>query len=120
MNDAYAQHSQDRTMTVARGALIVQHVLVDGETNAEAAAAVGMSERQVDVWVADFRRSGMTSLRRAPGRTLAVQILRFVIDRPIRGAARVIANGFRRLFVHERLSQPSPLRRLNDDRRGGE
>ena len=117
MNNAYLPH---RTITVARRALIVQRVLVDGWTSAEAATAFGVSQRQVDVWVADFRRSGMTSLRRAPGKTLAVQILRFVIDRPIRGAARVIANGFRRLFVHERLPQPSPLRRLNDDRRGGE
>ena len=117
MNKAYPPH---RTMTVARRALVVQRVLVDEWSSAEAAAAFGVSERQVDVWVADFRRSGMTSLRRAPGKTVAVEILHLAIGRPIRGAARVIANGLRRLFVHERLPQPLPLRRLNDDRCGRE
>jgi transposase-like protein len=115
MNNAYAQH---RTMTVARRALIVQHVLVDGWTSAEVAAAFGVPERQVDVWVADFRRSGMTSLRRAPGKTLAIEILRLAIGRPIRGTARRITNNLRRLFVHERPPQPLSLRRLNDDPRG--
>jgi transposase-like protein len=117
MNKAYPPH---RTITAARRALIVQRVLVDEWTSAEAAAAFGISERQVDVWVADFRRSGMTSLRRAPGRTVAVEILRFTLGRPIRGAARRITNSLRRLFVHERLPQPLPLRRLNDDRHGRE
>jgi hypothetical protein len=117
MNNAYVPH---RTMTVARRALIVQRVLVDGWTSAEAAAGFAVSEHQVDIWVADFRRSGMTSLRRAPGKTLAVQILRLAIGRPIRGAARRITNSLRRLLVHHRLPQPLPLRRLNDDRRGRE
>ena len=107
-------------MTAPRRALIVQRVLVDGWTSAEAAAAFGVSERQVDVWVADFRRSGMTSLRRAPGKTFAVEILRLAIGRPIRGAARKITNSLRRLFAHERRPQPLPLRRSNDDHRGRE
>ena len=117
MNNAYPPH---RSITVARRALIVQRVLVDGWTSAEAAAAFGVSERQIDVWVADFRRSGMTSLRRVPGKTFVVEILRLAIRRPIRGAARRITNRLRRLFPHERRPQPSPLRRLNDDRRGRE
>ena len=117
MNKAYPPH---RTMTVARRALIVQRVLVDEWTSAEAAAAFGVSEREVDVWVAGFRRSGMTSLRHASGNTVAVEILRLAIGRPIRSAARVIANGLRRLFMYERLPQPLPLRRLSDDRRGRE
>jgi transposase-like protein len=120
MNSAYAQHPQHRTMTVARRALIVQRVLVDGWTSAEAAAAFGVSERQVDVWVADFQRSGMSSLRRVPGKTFAVEILRLAIGQPIRGVARRITNCLRRLFVHERLPQPLPLRHSNDDRRGRE
>lgn len=115
MNHAYARH---RTMTVARRALIVQHVLVDGWTSADVAAAFGVSERQVDVWVAEFRRSGMASLRRVPGKTLAVEILRLAIGQPIRGAARRITNGLLRLFVREPLPQPLPVRHLNDDRRG--
>jgi transposase-like protein len=107
-------------MSVARRALIVQRVLVDGWTSTEVAAAFGVAERQVDVWVSDFRRSGMTSLRRAPGKNFAIEILRLAIGRPIRRAVPRIENGLRRLFVRERLPQPLPLRRLNDDRRGRE
>ena len=120
MDNASAQRSQNRTMTVARRALIVQYVLVDGWTSAEAAAAFDVSKRQVDVWVAEFRRSGMTSLRRVPGKTFAVEILHVTIGQPIRGVARRITNSLRRLFVRERLPQPLPLRHLNDDRRSGE
>jgi hypothetical protein len=112
--------AQLRTMTVARRALIVQCVLVDGWTSAEAAAASGVSERQVDVWVADFRRSGMTSLRRASSRKFAVEIRRLAIERPISGAARRITNSLHWLFARGRLPQPLPPRRLNDDRRGRE
>jgi transposase len=107
-------------MTVARRAIIVQRVLVDEWTSAEAAAAFGVSERQVDLWVADFQRSGMTSLRRASGRTFAVEILYRAIGCPIRGAARWSMSSLRRVFAHERLPQPLPLRRLNDDGRGRE
>jgi transposase-like protein len=114
MRTAYIQH---RTMTVARRALIVQRVLVDGWTAAEAAARFGISERQVNVWVADFRRSGMTSLRRAPGKTLAAQILHLTILRPVHGIASRIAGALRRRRLRTRLPQPLPMRRLNDDRR---
>ena len=114
MNPASAQ---PRTITLARRALIVQRVLVDGWTSAEAAAAFGVSERQVDVWVADYRRYGMTSLRRAPGNTLAAEIVRLTILRPMRGIASRIASGLRRLLLRERLAEPLPLQRLNDDRR---
>ena len=107
-------------MTPARRAIIVQRVLVDEWTSAEAAAAFGVSERQVDLWVADFQRSGMTSLRRAPGKTVVVEILHLALGRPIRGAARWIMSGLRRVFVQERVPHPLPLRRLNDDRRGRE
>jgi len=109
-----------RTITVARRALIVQRVIVDGWNSAEAAAAFGVTEHQVELWVADYRRYGMTSLRRAPGETFVVEIFRVAIGRPIRGAARRITNCFHRVFVRDRLPQPLPLRRLNDDRRGRE
>jgi len=104
-------------MTVARRALIVQCVLVDGWTAAEAAARFGISERQVNVWVADFRRSGMTSLRRAPGKTLAAQILHLTILRLAHGIASRVAGALRRRRLRTRLPQPLPMRRLNDDRR---
>ena len=117
MNNA---STQLRTITVARRALIIQRVLVDGWTSARAAAAFGVEEYLVDLWVADYRRSGMKSLRGAPGKTFIAEILHLVVLRPIRGAARRIANGLRRLFVRTRIAQPLPLRRLNDDRRGRE
>ena len=112
--------AQRRTITVARRALIVQRILVDGWTSAEAAAAFGISKREVDLWVADFRRSGMTSLRRAPAKTLASHIVPLTILRPVRGLALRIASLFRRPLWRERLPEPLPLQRFNDDRRSRE
>jgi transposase-like protein len=112
--------SPGRTITVARRALIVQRVLVDGWTSAETAAAFDVSEQLVDAWVADYRRHGMMSLRRVPGQTVVVEIIHVVVSRPLGGAARRIANGLRRLLVRDRPAQPLPLRRSSDDSRGGE
>ena len=109
---------QPRTMTVARRALIVQRVLVDGWTSAEAATVFGISERRVDIWVADFRRSGMRSLRRPPSRT--AQIVPLTVLRPVRGLALRIASLFRRRLWRERLPEPMPLQRFYDDRRSRE
>jgi hypothetical protein len=112
--------AEPRTLPLARRALIVQRVLVDRWTSAKAAATFGVSEHLVDVWVADYRRYGMAGLRRTPGKIVALEILHLTIRRPLGGAARKIANGMRWLFVRERLPQPLPLRRSNDDRLGGE
>ena len=112
--------AQRRTITVARRALIVQRILVDGWTSAEAAAAFGISKREVDLWVADFRRSGMTSLRRAPAKTLASHIVPLMISQPVRGIALRTASTLRRLLLREQRSEPLSLQRLNDDRRGRE
>lgn len=111
---------QRDTITVARRALIVQRVLVDGWTSAKAGATFGVSERLVNAWVTDYRRHGMASLRRPPRKTVAFEIVQLTIGRPIRGGARIAANRLRRLFVRDRPPQPLPLRRSNDDRRGGE
>jgi len=117
MNTASVQR---RTMTVARRALIVQRVLVDEWTSAEAAAAFGISERQVDVWVADFRRSGMMSLRRTPGKTIVSDLVHLAISRTVRGITFRITSAYRRLSRGQRFPQPLPLQRFNDDRRGRE
>ena len=106
-----------RTIPLARRALIIQRVLVDEWTSAEAAAAFDVSERQVDIWVAEFRRYGMRSLRRTPRNTLRAEIVHLTISRPVRGIASRIASGLRRLFLRERLQQPLPLQHLYDDRR---
>ena len=109
---------QPRKIPLARQALIIQRVLVDGWTSAEAAAAFDVSERQVDIWVADYRRHGMRSLRRTPSKMLPAEIVHFTISRPVRGMASRIASGLRRLFLRERLPQPLPLQHFYDDRRG--
>lgn len=116
MNNASAR---PRTITTARRALIVQRVLVDGWSSAKTAATFGVSQRLVDVWVADYRRHGMASLRRTVGETLAGEIVQVTISQPVRGIASRIASGIRRLFVRERFPEPLPLRRSNDDL-GGE
>jgi hypothetical protein len=48
--------------TTQRGHLI-QRILVDGWTPAEAALLIGVEERRVRRWLADYRRHGMASLR---------------------------------------------------------
>jgi hypothetical protein len=108
---------QLRTIPLARRGLIIQRVLVDRWTSAEAAAAFDVSERQVDTWVAEFRRYGMKSLRRTPSKMLPVEIVHLTISRPVRGIVSRIASGLRRLFLRERLPQPLPLQRFYDDRR---
>jgi transposase-like protein len=111
--------TQPRTITVARRALIVQRVLVDRWTTAKAASAFGVSRRLVEVWVADYRRHGMASLRRSAGETLASEIVQLTISQPIRGFAGRIAAAIRRLFVRNRAPELFPLRRSNEEL-GGE
>jgi hypothetical protein len=105
------------TIPVARRALIIQRVLVDGWTSAEAAGVFGISERQVDIWVAEFRRCGMRSLRRTASKTLPAEIVDLAISRPVRELASRIASGLRRLFPRDPVPQPLPLQRSYDDRR---
>jgi transposase-like protein len=106
-------------LTPARRGQIVQRVIVDGWTSAEAAAAAGVPERLVDAWVADYRRQGMASLRHVPRKTVAAEILRLWLGRPVRVLSRTLSNGLYRLFARKRHANPAPLDRLNDDRRGG-
>jgi hypothetical protein len=55
--------SKNCGIAAAQRGQIVQRVLVDGWSPAQAAAAFGHSERRVARWVADYRRHGMASLR---------------------------------------------------------
>ncbi|HTV88350.1 MAG TPA: helix-turn-helix domain-containing protein [Stellaceae bacterium] len=65
-----------RPLAPAERGRIVQRVLVEGWSVAEAAATFGIPERRVANWVAAYRRHGMASLRdegavdRAPRRWL--------------------------------------------------
>jgi transposase-like protein len=56
-------HPEPRQVAAATRGQIIQRVLVDGLTPAEAAALFGVGERQVMRWVAAYRRRGMASLR---------------------------------------------------------
>src|SRR5437762_4185875 len=50
-------------IAAAQRGQIVQRVLVDGWSTAQAAATFGLQEWRVARWVADYRRDGMASLR---------------------------------------------------------
>jgi hypothetical protein len=101
------------TITIAQRGGIIQRVIVDGWTSAEAAAAFGVPKRLVDVWVADFRKNGMASLRQEPGQTIAAELVQLMLSRPVRAIWRKISVGLRRSFVNEPAVQPLPLRRTN-------
>ena len=107
--------NRSRAITTARRALIIQRVLVDGWSSAEAAAAFGVSQRLVDVWVANYRRHGMMSLRHQVGESLTSEFVQRTISQPVRALASRMASGLRRFFGHDRIPERLPLRRLNDD-----
>ena len=52
-----------RDLAAAQRGLIIQRVLVDGWSPAEAGKPFGVDERQVAWWIAAYQRHGMASLR---------------------------------------------------------
>jgi hypothetical protein len=100
-----------RTISVAKRGQIVQRVLVDGWTSVEVAAAFGVPRRIVEVWVNDFRRHGMASLRQDPARTITAEMIRFTVWRPVRAMWRKLRGS----LAPEPLVQPLPLRHSNKD-----
>jgi len=52
-----------RNITAAQRGQIIQRVMVDGWSPAQAAAVYGVAERHVARWVGAYRRYGMASLR---------------------------------------------------------
>jgi transposase-like protein len=105
-----------RTITVVQQAQIVQRVLVDGWSTAEAAAAFDLEKRLVAAWVAAYRRHGMASLHRTSSRSLVAEIFRLRLARPLATGWRRVTGGLRRVFVPEPVAQLSPLRRSQDER----
>jgi transposase-like protein len=104
-----------RVITPAQRGQIIQRVIVDGWESADAAASVGVPKRLVNLWVADFRRNGMASLRRDPGFTIAAEIVQLTISRPVQAMLRNIAVGLRRLLAANPQVQPVPLRHSHTD-----
>jgi transposase len=97
----------------ARRGQIVQRVLVDGWSAAQAAMAFGVDERDVARWVVAYRRLGMASLRDdaatgpAPLRWLRRLLLRLrrTAARPAAAAAELAP------FVRSRHRNTRRLRR---------
>jgi hypothetical protein len=106
---------QHRPISIARRGQIIQRVIVDGWTSAAVSAAFGVPERLVDVWVADFRRRGMASLRSDFGQSIAAEIIQVAVARPVRTFWRRISIGLRRFSAMDPLVRPLPLRRSNED-----
>jgi hypothetical protein len=102
--------STKQTITIAQRAQIIQRVLVDGWTTAQVASSYGLPKRVVEVWVADFRKNGMSSLRHQPGQTIAAEIWRSLST-----ALRRLGIGLRRSFAGEPAVQLLPLRRSNQE-----
>jgi len=108
-----------RTLTTAQRGQIIQRIIVDGWTRADAATTFGVPERLVDAWVADYRRHGMASLRHKSGGTIVAEIIRLRVALPLAAVCRGIRTRLRGIFVHHRRVPPLPLRRSSDDGRGG-
>jgi hypothetical protein len=103
-----------RDIAAVRRGLIIQRVLVDGWSPAEAAAFLGVGEQQVARWVAAYRRDGMASLR---SKAASRQSPRRWVRRLRMIAARVVTG------LRGRLADPEPapcviLRRSGDDAPG--
>jgi transposase-like protein len=111
--------SRIRDITPARRGQIIQHVMVEGWSPAQAAAVYGVTERQVARWVDAYRRYGMASLRdetaadgprrrwRSRLRGLAARIAAALYGDPERHSAHCIALRRR----GDRDPRPDPDRR---------
>jgi hypothetical protein len=100
-------------IAAAQRGQIIQRVLVDGWSTAQAAAVFGLPERRIARWVADYRRHGMASLREDDSGERLWQ--RWI--RRLRGAVTRGYGGLRRGFG---LVEPAPcieLRRSADEAR---
>src|SRR5690242_10547215 len=98
--------SAPNKITPAQRGQIVQRVIVDGWSSAQAAHTIGVPRRVVEAWVAEFRRNGMASLHYDPGQTFSPQIVRIAVSRPIRMMWRKISIGLRRSLLLEPHVQP--------------
>ena len=105
--------AKGREIAAAQRGQIIQRVLVDGWSAAQAAETHDIHERQVTRWVADYRRHGMASLRA----DYAIEGLRHPWMRRLRGWLLRWFGGLRRIATR---SEPAPcivLRRTGDDPR---
>ena len=104
-----------RTISIVQRAQIVQRVIVDGWTSVEVAAAFDVPTQLVEVWVANYRRNGMASLRQDVARTIAAEMIQLTVWRPLRAMLHQILTSRRGSLTAEPLVQPVPLRHSNKD-----
>jgi len=102
-------------IAAAQRGQIIQRVLVDGWSTAQAAAVFGLQERRIARWVADYRRHGMASLREDDAGERLLQ--RWI--RRLRGAVARCYGGLRRGFGLVEPASCVVLRRTGDKRGGG-
>jgi transposase-like protein len=112
-------NTRRRLISAARRGQIIQRVIVDGWTIPRVADAFDMPPRLVELWVADYRRHGMASLRRAAPVTIIAECLELWLLRPIAGIRRRISSSLRLLFAPPPPAAPATLRAFKDDGRGG-
>jgi len=104
-----------RTISTVQRGQIVQRVIVDGWTNDEVARAFGVPRRLVEVWVADYRRYGMASLRQDAGRSIVVDLLQVVVWRPLRARLHKILMGVSGSLEPDPPVETLPLRHSSKD-----
>ena len=105
--------AKGREIAAAQRGQIIQLVLVDDWSAAQAAEAFDLHERQVARWVTDYRRHGMASLRE----DYATETLHHRWLRALRGWRLRWFGGLRWMAAR---SEPAPcivLRRTGDDPR---
>jgi len=107
-----------RTISSVQRGQIVQRIIVDGWTNDEVARAFGVPRRLVEVWVADYRRYGMASLRQDAGRTIAMDLLQGAVWRPLRAMLHKTLIGVFGAVESEPPVETLPLRHSNKDNLG--
>jgi transposase-like protein len=107
-----------RSISAARRGQIIQRVIVDDWTTARAADAFGLPERLVEIWVADYRRRGMASLRQTPYRSIAAELVALRLLLPAAALARRLRALWRQPVAPSRVP-PAAMPGEPDDRRGG-
>jgi hypothetical protein len=105
--------AKGREIAAAQRGQIIQRVLVDGWSAAQAAEVFDIQERQVTRWVADYRRHGMASLREE----YATESPQRRWMRPLRGWLLRWFGGLRRIATRPEPAPCIVLRRTGDDPR---
>jgi hypothetical protein len=103
--------SKGREIAAVQRGQIIQRVLVDGWSAAQAAEAFDIQERQIAHWVAVYRRRGMASLRE----DYATESLQHRWLRALRGWLLRCVGGLRRIASRSEPAQCIVLRRTGDD-----